>query len=67
MANVRALTRDTLGYGTQEIADADVLRIGNITPASGNLTIGGRVVQPVGYARNTDVLVVELGPYTVRA
>jgi hypothetical protein len=27
----------------------------------------GRVVQPVGYARNTDVLVVELGPYTVRA
>jgi hypothetical protein len=41
MANVRALTRDTLGYGTQEIADADVLRIGNITPASGNLTIGG--------------------------
>jgi hypothetical protein len=26
-----------------------------------------RVVQPIGYARNADVLVVELGPYTVRA
>jgi hypothetical protein len=41
MANVRALTRDLVGYGTQEIANGDVLQVGNITPSAGNLTIGG--------------------------
>ena len=64
---VIARSGEVVGFG---VLTADVpyfagLIAGTITASAPSGT--GRVVQPIGYARNADVLVVELGPYTVRA
>ena len=41
MANYRAVALEPTGFGNVEVADSDVLLVGNINPSSGDLTLGG--------------------------
>lgn len=53
MANLRAIALESTGFGNIEVADSDVLLVGNLAPSSGDLTIGG--------AGATDGVVVTAG------
>jgi len=41
MANYRVVALEPTGFGNVEVADSDVLLVGNINPSSGDLTLGG--------------------------